>query len=287
MIENFLYLLYNDSMSKYVKTMEYSYETFVADLNKNIIIENDILSSGFKEENGVFKYVKNPLKTQSYIVLESKNAIENLFSIALAIKNILQFYHITNIGVLFGNDKMVEEYLNKRSSIDVLFLHFLFDNQPNFMPCDNALLGKCNYEILPYPKLLQGKEELILLANKVGLTPTINNGKIVGEQYFSDLTELENIFLDFSRCTSDFDKVNSVLTRIFVNDITLPVKNNEYYADIFSFLPKMACNIEYDGRAGNVLDKNSGVMLCINVNNDENIESFYKCVKTYLEDING
>ena len=78
MIENFLYLLYNDSMPKYVKTREYSFETFVADLNKNIIKKNDILSSGFKEENGVFKYVKNPLKTQSYIVLESKNSIENL-----------------------------------------------------------------------------------------------------------------------------------------------------------------------------------------------------------------
>ena len=287
MIENFLYLLYNDSMPKYVKTREYSFETFVANLNKNSIAKNDILSSGFKEENGIFKYVKNPLKTQSYIVLESKNAIENLFSIALAIKNILQFYHITNIGVLFGNDKMVEEYLNKRSSVDVLFLHFLFDNQPNFMPCDNALLGKCEYEILPYPELAQGKEELIAISNNVGLYPIVNDGKIIGKQYYSELTDLENIFLDFSRCTCDFDKDNSVLTRLFVNDITLPVKNNEYYADLFSFLPKTAYEIEYDGRVGNVLDKHSGAILCVNIDKDKNIESFYKCVKTYLEDING
>ena len=287
MIENFLVLLYNDSMPKYVKTTEYSFETFVADLNKNSITQNDVLTCGFKFENGLFRFVKNALATRSYIVLEGANQVENLFPIALAIKSILRFYHISNIGILLGDDKVIEEYLNNFSSVDVLFFNFSFNHDPNFMPCDNVLLGKCKFEISPYPNLVEGKEELISLADKLGLSCEIINDKIVGEKYYSEITDLESKLLDFSRTTCDFDNKYSVVSRVFIKDITLPVKNNEYYADLFSFLPKKQGGIEYKGRAGNVLDKHNGATLCVNIDNDKNIESFFKCVKTYLEDING
>lgn len=287
MIEKFLYLLYNSIMSNYGQTRKYSIETFKTNLIHKEITEREFLIKGFKLSKGAYKWVKSIKKTHAFIVLESSKECQSLFPIALAIKDILQFYHIDNAGILFGDVKIIEKYLDELKNVDVLFVRVLFDNQNNFMPCDNVYMGKCCYEISPYPTTNLSKTELINIAKSCGLSCNEINGKIMGEQYFGDIIDLEKLLIDFAYKTSEFDKLNSVITRTIVNSITMPVKNNEYYFDLFSFLTKKTGKVEYEGIAGNVLSKHNGAMLCINVNNDKNVESFYVCLKTFLEEING
>ena len=94
-------------------------------------------------------------------------------------------------------------------------------------------------------------------------------------------------FLTFSQKTECFDKKYATLTRVQVLDLSLPVETNEYYADLFAFLQRKSGKIEYDGCAGNVLAKNSGVFVCVGIKNEKNIQSLYRCVKTFVEDLNG
>ena len=93
--------------------------------------------------------------------------------------------------------------------------------------------------------------------------------------------------IEFSSKTQHFDEKNNTITRVFVKDLTLPVINNEYYADLFSFLKKKGGRFDYNGVAGNLLDKCAGVFIVVNANSEKNVQSLYRSIKTYVEEING
>lgn len=275
-------------MWKYRQTTEYGIEVFKKDLLKTSIEENEILRIGFKQTDGVFTSVKNLRKTNSYIIVECEENKESCFPLIFAIKQYLDFYRVKNISVLLGKGKKIEEYLQKASDFDVLYLNVCLLDQGCFMPYDNVFMGKCDYEISPYPNLSDDKKvSLLALANQSGLNCKIVNGQILGSEYFSFLTILEKKMLDFSSHSLNFDKDNLTTSRVVVKNLTLPVVNNEYYSDLFEFLPKKRGKVEYNGYAGNVLAKNSGAFVSINLKNEENIEYLFSCIKRYVEDING
>ncbi len=271
-----------------LKKEKYNLKQFALDVKNAKVTENDVLRAGFTKKNGYFTSKKRTNKALAYVVLEYEKGVDGIYSVALAIKKFLDFRHVSNICILFSCDTIAkyEEVISNQS--DVLFLHFNDTKEQNSIPENNVFLGSCNFIVSPYPKILQEKLiELKRIAQDCNLNCSESNEGLIGDDYFASLTELEVKLLDFSNKTAKFDRMNCVMSRVYVQELRLPVVCSEYYYDLFSFLPKKLGMIKYNGLGGNVLDKTNGIFVDVNVNTEKNIESLYFIIRTFSEDING
>jgi hypothetical protein len=272
-------------MLSFVRTTEYELEQFsLCAMNENVD-EAHLKKAGFKKTGDGYVFIKNRKSAKIFFVLESEN-VTNAFPIAAAIKEFLDFYHILHAGILLGSRIIIEEYFCNKENTDIMYL-FLDDGDEIFMPYDNVFMGKCNFMISPYPGIDDSQRNTLrMIARDCGLVVD-DAEEMKGTEYFSELTALERKLLDFSQKTERFDLDSGTITRVQVVDITLPVVSNEYYTDLFAFLKRKSGKNEYNGGAGNVLSKNCGVFVCAGIKNEKNMQSLYRCVKTFVEDING
>lgn len=273
-------------MLPFNKTEKYPIDRFIADMKNASVTEKELARKGFIKKDGYFLCAKKTKKYDAYVVIELENA-EYAYSYALAVKNFLDFYHISNIGILLVCD-IVKECDEILADADVLFLRFNATEAENVVPYDNVYTGVCKYTVSPYPSVSpQILTELFKIATSFGLDCKVLNGKLEGEEYFAFLYQIEQKLLDFSAKTADFDKINSTMSRIIIDAMTLPVVSSEYYCDLFSFIKRKEGKVNYNGCAGCILGKNNGIFIDVNVNTEKNTEDLYKCLKVFTEDING
>lgn len=274
------------------KTDKYEIRQFDVDLKKSDVNEKSLLRKGFVRNRGYLSYEKKHRKLTAYIAVEDYENENNIYAIGLAILKFLELYHVTNIGVLVV-DGIMEEYAEiteKRAGI--LYLHFNSTTNPLCIPENYAYKGICFYEIFTYP--FMGDEwnkinfpKLIGIAQSCGLNCKEIDGRICGEDEFTDLYATEKKLIAFSNKTEAIDQENGTWTRVEVTRATLPVVNDDYYSDLF-YTTKRSCeNVRYLGCAGELLQSCAGVFVETNINTDENIKSLYECIETFVEDING
>lgn len=270
-----------------LKTEKFSVEQFVEELTCDSVCEKDLLDTGFKKNNGYYFYVKNKRRIDAIIALESKESQINLFAKALAVKKFLQNAHIFSIGILVCYDT-IEQDDKTLLDTDVLFLHFTLNNSQNLLPYDNVYCGYCAFTVSPYPELkndaLKKLKEIVEL---VFCNCKISNDTILGEYYFATSEELEQKMIDFAKISEQFDADNKVISRVKVDKLTLPVKNNEYYSDLFSFVNRISGKIKYTGNGGTALSQANGVFIDVSVKNKKNLENLYEYLKIFTEDIYG
>lgn len=271
------------------KTVKYADENLALPRIDENADEKTLKKVGFVKKDGYYICAKKLKDTRAFIIIEQDDGAGNLYSKALFVKKILDFYHISIVGILLVYDKMAQyDEAVLSQSVDVLCLHFSSRLGGNLIPNNNVYCGLCEYLISPYPTVSSEKMvQLQRIANESSLNCEMNEGKLKGREYFAFLTEIEQKLLYFAEKTAEFDKNNSTMSRITVENLTLPVVNNEYYLDLFSSVPKTCGKVEYTGRMGCALDKSSGIFIDVNINDENNVESLCSYVKTFVEDING
>ncbi len=286
MIEKFEYLLYNKYMLSFDRTHEYPVDLFISDLSDESIDLSSLLKNGFtKTEEGLF-FAGKAKKTRALIYIEDENK-DRIYSKAWAIKRFLDYYHIFNIGILFGNAIITDDGVKGHCGEDMLCIGFSNSCKTVTMPYPGVYMGACRYTVSTYPQLVDKSDELIVIANGCGLDCRFENNAIKGKERFLSLLDIERKTLEFSQKTEEFDKKNNVITRISVDELNLPITPCEYYTDLFSFIDRESGTVEYDGIVGNILDKHDGVFISVNTQTEKNIESLLRVIRTFAEDING
>ena len=271
------------------KTVKYADENLALLRIDENADEKTLKKAGFVKKDGYYLCAKKLKDVRAFIVIEQDDGAGNPYSKALFVKKILDSYHISIVGILLACDNMSQyDEVVLSQSVDVLCLHFSSRLGENLVPNNNVYCGLCEYSISPYPTV--GGEKMVQLqriASVNSLNCEVDGGKLKGKEYFAFLTEIEQKLLCFSEKTAEFDKNNSTMSRITVENLTLPVVNSEYYLDLFSSVPKICGKVEYNGRMGCVLDKLSGIFIDVNINDENNVESLCSYIKTFVEDING
>ena len=271
-----------------IQTAKYPLAEFEIGVTVETVSEKELIKNGFVKKYGYFVHAKKNKSIQAFIVIEDEERADGAYAKALAVKKFLDFYHISNIGILIVIDKISIENEEFFPDADILFLHFNATEKTNSIPNNNVFCGVCNFTVSPYPRLV---DEKILELREIALKNNINceivNGELKCVETFSRLTELEIKLLNFTKKTAEFDKINVTMSRIHVDKMTLPVVNHEYYLDLFACVLRQTGTVEYLGQGGNVLDGRNGIFMDVNVNTKQNVESLYNYIQTFVEDING
>ncbi|MBE5732667.1 MAG: hypothetical protein E7353_06475 [Clostridiales bacterium] len=271
-----------------IQTVKYPLAEFELNIMSEKVTEKELTKNGFIKTHGCFACIKKTKCIQALIAIEDEESEGRAYAKALAVKNFLDFYHISNIGILLVIDTIPENNGDFFPDADILFLHFNTTKNPNAIPNNNVFCGVCNFTVSPYPSLSQEKMfELREIALKNEINCRIENCELKCVETFSLLTELEVKLLNFANKTAEFDKKNLTISRISVDKMSLPVVNNEYYLDLFTCVPRQTNVVEYLGQGGNLLDGRNGIFMDVNVNSKQNVESLYCYIQTFVEDING